>query len=157
AATVPSAVVQATVGAAVAVAAARSATGVASATVAAAVKEATKAVGLTKCKLATALVLAVGAVAGAGMVGMGGLPEEGGSETPPAAKAAARPKAEEDKQNRVDCYGDPLPEGAIARMGTVRWRLGPFLADCMVVSPDGKWLLAAHPKSGLTVLEMETG
>src|SRR5262245_1659955 len=97
-ATVPGAVVQATVGAALAVAAARSATGVASATVAAAVKEATKAIWLTRCKLTTVLVLAVGAVARAGMVGMSGMSKERGSETPPAAKAAAVPKAEEGKE-----------------------------------------------------------
>ncbi len=41
---------------------------------------------------------------------------------------------------RVDIHGDPLPEGAIARLGTVRYRAGgpgTFLADNRTLLSEG--------------------
>jgi RNA polymerase sigma factor (sigma-70 family) len=60
------------------------------------------------------------------------------TKTPaPAADHAARAKA----PPRLDLYGDPLPEGVLARMGTKRLRHG--YATQLVFAADGKTLLSA--------------
>jgi WD40 repeat protein len=50
--------------------------------------------------------------------------------------------------NRVDLYGDPLPAGAIARLGSMRLRHDTSLADHPVAfSPYGKILATGAPQS----------
>jgi WD40 repeat protein len=43
------------------------------------------------------------------------------------------------KTQRVDAFGDSLPEGAVARIGTTRWRIG---GSHLVFSRDGRYLIA---------------
>ena len=46
------------------------------------------------------------------------------------------------KDTRADRYGDPLPDGVIARLGTVRLHFGGEVSSA-AVSPDGSILIAA--------------
>lgn len=55
---------------------------------------------------------------------------------------------------QFDAHGDPLPPGAIARFGTVRYRIGNV--GSFDLSPDGK-TLAVETVNQLTVWDMESG
>src|SRR5262249_48650852 len=71
----------------------------------------------------------------------------------PPFRAAALPGADGPKGPAVDRHGDPLPPGAIARLGTLRFRQGLF-TPCFL--PDGKTILTASRHS-LPFWETETG
>src|SRR5262245_29397748 len=57
---------------------------------------------------------------------------------------------------RVDRFGDPLPDGAIARYGTHRFRQGWMCYACEF-SPDGKWIACASAGQGVCIWEVKTG
>src|SRR5947209_8234269 len=57
---------------------------------------------------------------------------------------------------RTDRYGDPLPDGAVARLGTVRFRFGGSIS-ALAVSPDGKRVLVADQERSVTVFDAATG
>src|SRR5882672_9886196 len=57
---------------------------------------------------------------------------------------------------RLDAYGDPLPEGALLRIGTARLRPGATVAS-MAFTPDGKKLVTATCTSGVHVWDVATG
>src|SRR5439155_10408895 len=68
--------------------------------------------------------------------------------------AAPRVRANDPRVSiACDAYGDPLPDGAVARLGTLRFR-GNFRA--IAVSPDGK-TLASPDGSGVVLWNAVSG
>ncbi len=55
-----------------------------------------------------------------------------------------------------DLNGDPMPAGAIARLGSARWRLANE-ARRILVSADGKMLAVVNNFSGVELLDSRTG
>jgi WD40 repeat protein len=60
------------------------------------------------------------------------------------------------KRTRVDLHGDPLPEGAVARLGSVRLRHG-YLHSGLAFSADGKSIIASDYYSGVHVWDAGDG
>jgi WD40 repeat protein len=69
-----------------------------------------------------------------------------------APKPADQPKA----AGRADLYGDPLPAGALARLGTLRWRHGSNVTHVAFL-PDGKAVLTVSQDGIVRVWDLETG
>src|SRR5262249_16007490 len=93
----------------------------------------------------------------AGVVGIGATGyETSPSSDPPAQEQKPElPNAEVPKP-RVDRFGDPLPPGAIARLGTIRLRpAGPVRS--IACAPDGKTLVSANWSQGLHLWDAATG
>ena len=69
--------------------------------------------------------------------------------------AEEKPSAEPKPVVRTDLYGDPLPPGAIARMGSLRWRLPP--GGGLTFTPDGKALAAQEDDGTIHLWDMNDG
>jgi RNA polymerase sigma factor (sigma-70 family) len=102
-------------------------------------------------KLAAPLLLSAAVIAG---VSATAGPEGTAQPAPPAAGSPAPPAA--DAKKAADRHGDALPDGAVARLGTVRWRHGERVAS-VAFSPDGKRLASASWDNTLGLWDVATG
>ena len=102
------------------------------------------------------LVLALGlAVGGAGWAGSGlGEKLEPASQAPVAKEVAGVP-AKKEPTVATDRYGDPLPEGAVARLGARRFR-HEGSATALAFTPDGNTLVG-RTNSGVILWDATTG
>lgn len=116
-----------------------------------------------KLKLMSILVLMVGIAAG----GFGSFAyprlaarretETQTEEPKPPAQASVLPRTPaEQPLSRTDLYGDPLPHGAVARLGTVRFR-HPFWVSGLAFTPDGKTLASACWDGSVRFWDAATG
>src|SRR5262249_17800708 len=81
-----------------------------------------------------------------------------GAETPakPAQPDPKFPGCPQTKPPCHDAHGDPLPEGAVSRLGTVRLRHGHIISG-LVFSGDGKSIFASDFYSGVHVWDASEG
>jgi RNA polymerase sigma factor (sigma-70 family) len=107
-------------------------------------------------KIAVGIVLAA-AIAFAG-VGISGLNALNARDASTANQQPKSPAAQVAKPTlplaHADLLGDPLPVGAVARLGGTRFRLGH--PEMLAYSPDGKVLFAGC-QYGVTLFEAATG
>ncbi len=106
--------------------------------------------GLAAPRLKAAVALA--ALLGGLVLGAGAFTRQ----RPAAAPPAAPPSGTAERPGRLDRYGDPLPPGALARLGTVRFRHANW-AMSVVWSPDGTALASAGWDRTIRLWEPATG
>ncbi len=155
-AAVPPCLLATTVRAAVAFAAGEVAGGIVSAPAAALVKGMLKTMFLAKLRIGLVVLLVLGALgAGASLV----LRPETVAKPPEREKEeliAAKAPAPLPRGPRMDRHGDALPDGALARMGTLRLRHGGRVRS-VAVSPDGKLFASSAADRTVRIWQAATG
>src|SRR5262245_54085364 len=125
-------------------------TEVISANVAALTEEGIRAMSAFKTLVGLTLVLMAAAVMASGhqLVAID-------EPSPKDAKPAAVGPIAHGGKSKTDLNGAPLPEGALARLGTLRWRAGGEV-QTISFTPDGK-TIAAVTNRGLCLFDVATG
>ncbi|HEY7155306.1 MAG TPA: sigma-70 family RNA polymerase sigma factor [Gemmataceae bacterium] len=111
---------------------------------------------MTKAKVGLILLLVTGLTAGARAL----VQQERTQEQPEARHApnppVTPPPAPAKKQVAVDRYGDPLPPGAMKRLGTIRLRHGGHVKS-VAFAPDGKTVVSGSFDGWAFQWDVQTG
>src|SRR5262249_8423940 len=114
-----------------------------------------------KLKTALVLFLTLGIAVGTGLLasqlaanGALGVPPEGGKA--PAVDTSSKPMPAVAAPERTDLHRDPLPAGASARLGTVRFRHG-YELSALVFGPSDKVLFSAGSDCVIRAWEVSSG
>jgi RNA polymerase sigma factor (sigma-70 family) len=115
------------------------------------------AIGKAKIVVVGLLLLTGALVAGRGAFAPP-QPAEKQAETPAPteAKAPEPLKSKRQQAARTDRYGDPLPDEAIARLGTTRFRHGGTIG-VLAFAPDGKTLVSCGLWDGIRIWDAGSG
>jgi WD40 repeat protein len=111
---------------------------------------------------AKALAISLSVLA-TGLLGFGALvaiPSSPQKEPIPDQKSAADSKTQASAQKETaqplrDRFGDPLPEGAVRRFGTLRFRHSEIVE--VAFTPDSKRLIAGSGRAPLAIFDAKTG
>lgn len=114
--------------------------------------EAMPVTAMLKGKIALAMGLLLGVAAG----GVAMLTPQTSVAPPQAERRGDPPKASEKSAVRRDRYGDPLPTGAVVRLGTVRFR-APGEVVSLAFAPDGKTVAVSAHNGELLLMDAENG
>jgi RNA polymerase sigma factor (sigma-70 family) len=135
--------------------------GAISAEVAALTEGVVKAMLLSKLKHGAVLVLTLTLLASGGGLAARHAREVMSEESGPLAATNQQPAEKlqpnpaKEKQPPTDLYGDPLPDGAISRLGTVRLRHSESV-NWLQFTPDGKSLVS-QSRDGVAIWQADTG
>jgi RNA polymerase sigma factor (sigma-70 family) len=106
----------------------------------------------TRLKFGAMAILLFGCVVMAAGLAIPHAPVE---KQPESKSEALSKRAVEEKQVRKDRYGDPLPTGAIARLGTLRFRQDRM--SSVVLTRDGKTAIAGDGNGFIVYWDVATG
>ncbi|VTR92769.1 wd-40 repeat protein : Uncultured bacterium genome assembly Metasoil_fosmids_resub OS=uncultured bacterium PE=4 SV=1: Sigma70_r2: Sigma70_r4_2: WD40: WD40: WD40 [Gemmata massiliana] len=115
--------------------------------------EATRTHGWARLKLYSLVLVSVACamIGGALLAQRGEPPAESGPRGAPNAPLSG-------DMNRTDWFGDQLPAGALARLGTVRFRTGGGTGlSSVAFGPAGKMLISSHGEDTVHFWDLETG
>jgi RNA polymerase sigma factor (sigma-70 family) len=115
------------------------------------------AASLGRVRLGIVLALLVGAaVVGAGVLAQPVAEEPQSAASKPASEDLPRSRGAEAERPALDLHGDPLPPGAVARMGREKApKAQPVL--CLAVAPDGRIVASGYATAAILLWDLRTG